>query len=287
MGQLLMHPTTKFRIEAAIRVHPHALLITGPTGSGKEAMARYLAEQILETTDVNGYPYFLQISPTKQSIGIESVRAIRNFMQRRTIGKGAIRRIILLTEAQLITSEAQNALLKSLEEPPADTMIILTCPDINLLKPTILSRVYTLPIEPLSLASVLDHLQAEGYDAAQITSAYYMSAGRAGLLAALLEQKSEHPLVEAIDHAKQILQLKPYERLVQVDSLIKDREQLAVLFEGFERLASSGLQQAALKGNHAAARKFHSISERIQSAAGLLSQNANLKLLLTNLLLEI
>jgi DNA polymerase-3 subunit delta' len=73
------------------------------------------------------------------SIGIDAVREIRNFLwQKPNVSK---RRTLVLDEAEFLTAEAQNALLKITEEPPASSLIILVSSDPDGLLPTILSRI--------------------------------------------------------------------------------------------------------------------------------------------------
>lgn len=74
----------------------------------------------------------------KPSVGIEEVRGLKKILSRRPYQ--ARERLVLIPEAERLTLEAQNALLKTLEEPPKDTFIVLTVDNQNALLPTILSR---------------------------------------------------------------------------------------------------------------------------------------------------
>jgi hypothetical protein len=75
---------------------------------------------------------------TKDSIGIDAVREIRNFLWQKP--NVSARRTLIIDEAEFLTNEAQNALLKVTEEPPASALLILITSDIEAILPTISSR---------------------------------------------------------------------------------------------------------------------------------------------------
>lgn len=108
----------------------HAYLIIGNEIDKKieEILARYQVKPI--------YTTILIPSP---SHGIAAVRQIRESLVIRITGIGEYRAIII-KDAHLMTTQAQNAFLKTLEEPPPDTIIILTSPKEDLMLPTIISR---------------------------------------------------------------------------------------------------------------------------------------------------
>lgn len=79
----------------------------------------------------------IERTKTKKSIGIEEVRPVSNFLKIKPLGK---LKIVIIKEANLLTPEAQNSLLKILEEPPEYAQIFLEGNTIESLLPTILSR---------------------------------------------------------------------------------------------------------------------------------------------------
>ncbi len=285
MEDLLLHPTTAHQLKALMQTLPHAVLISGATGAGKQAIAQQFVHEVFGSKSQNS-PYLLSIDPNPTSIGVEEVRKIKDFLNRKTTGSATIRRIVLISEAQTMTTEAQNALLKTLEEPPADTMVILTASDPTALKQTIRSRSQQLLVLPVSQEAAEDYFKTTGYTSKDIQTAYYMSDGRVGLLKALLEGAGDHELATAILEAKDLLKMPAYERLVQVDSLSKDRERLALIMQGLERVVSSGLRQAADKKSEPAVRKFYHVSKSIQEAQEAISKSGNAKLVLTDLFLQ-
>lgn len=286
MHNLLLHPTTAHQYKALVNSKPHAVLISGNSGSGKKTIAGELVCEILGIKDLENAAYLLNISPEKDSIGVESIRTIKDFLSRKTTGNAQIRRVILITDGHTMTSEAQNALLKSLEEPPEDAMVIVTTNDITALKPTIRSRTQQLLVLSVDQASAEKYFESAGYKLADIQAAYYMSEGRMGLLTALLEQSQDHELVAAVNSAKEILRMTTYERLLKVDELSKQKETCGLLLQGLERVILSGLRQAAVKQNQESVKRFYGLSKSVQSAQHSLSDSGNTKLVFTNLFLQ-
>lgn len=276
---LLLHPKTKVQIENICRGLPHAVLLYGPTGTGKYTVGQDMAKRILGTNNLDSYPYFLEIVSDK-AIGIEAAHAMQYFLSKKTTGNGSIRRIILIADAHTMTNEAQNALLKTVEEPPADTLLIMTSNSLPAIKATIRSRVQHVEVLPV------DHQAAQAFfKDKDITSAYSMSDGRAGLLAALLKDEA-HPLVEGIKQAKTILGMTSYERLCITDTLAKEKGQLYLLLEGMERVALSGMRAAASQQQKSKAEKFLKLNQALALARKQLDASTNPKLVMTNLFLK-
>ncbi|PIS23164.1 hypothetical protein COT49_01550 [candidate division WWE3 bacterium CG08_land_8_20_14_0_20_40_13] len=110
-----------------------SFLITG--GTKKERDERAKKEGQVENINTR----LMEISDCeKQTIGIEKVRELKKFLETKSglLGK----KVVIIPEAQHLTIPAQNALLKTLEEPPSRTIIILTAPNRGLLLATVVSR---------------------------------------------------------------------------------------------------------------------------------------------------
>src|SRR6476661_301276 len=145
MINLVMHPSTQTQLEHFIARPAHAVLLTGPAGIGKTALAEAMAAEILGRS-LESYPYYQMVRPDGLSISIEAVRQLQKFLMLKTTGQQPIRRIVVVEHAHTMTTEAQNAFLKLLEEPPADTLLILTANSARSLMPTILSRAQQISI---------------------------------------------------------------------------------------------------------------------------------------------
>ncbi len=284
--KLLLHLDTKSAIERFLGSPSHALLIEGPSGSGKGAVANYLALQILGSKDMAD-AYLRKEMPVDGSITIDTIRSLQQFLRLKTIGKAPLRRVLLIEDAHLMTIEAQNALLKSLEEPPADTVVILTAIADSGLLPTIYSRAQHITLKMPSLQDVQAYFAAQGNSEAEISRAYAISDGHSGLLAALLQGNVAHPLVVAIDEAKGILSSTTFERLGLVDRFAKQRNELPQLLYALQRVSHAVMKQASEKQQERQLRKAHTSLKRLIEAEANLPRNPNLKLLLTDLFLNL
>lgn len=220
----------------------------------------------------------------EQSIGIEEIRSIQSFLRLRFPGTKATRRILIIEDAHYLTIEAQNALLKTLEEPPADAKIILTITGTTSLRQTIYSRLQQIHIRPCTLGQTTEYFRAQNgeYDAAAIRKAHLISRGYAGLLIALVRDQ-EHALSAAINDAKTFLSTDTYERMLKVDALSKDKEKAALLLYALKRVLSAAAQGAKDSTAQAMAGRLRII----YMAEKTLVSNPNTKLLLTDLALAL
>jgi hypothetical protein len=283
---LLSDHTTK-QINKLVEHPPHGLLFSGPEGAGKAYAAKYFARLELGLDSVEAletYPYFKSVKPEKNSLTIDQIREIQRFLQLKTPGRDGIRRIVIIEDAHYMTIEAQNALLKSLEEPPADTIIILTAPATLKLKDTIYSRVQQVPILPISKAQAIQHFAT--FPSAEVDKAYVMSGGQPGLLSALLHDE-EHILAGEIQHAKRILGETRFQRLANVDEISKQKEALPRFLQACKIICSAAMHSAAQKQNAKQLKQWHIALDAIYQAEASLPRNPNTKLLLTDLMLQL
>jgi hypothetical protein len=286
---LLLHPRTRRELVAITRDPSHALLLAGDLGSGKGTVARALAASYLDGRShgaLLGSAYFKEILPGNNSIGIDAIRELRKFLMLKTTGSGEIRRVAIIEDAQAMTLEAQNAFLKMLEEPPADTVIIVTADHPQHLLSTVNSRVQLVRVLPPEKTDVSAHFGGR-YNAPDIERAYALSGGSVGLLTAILENNTSHTLVTQVQEAKELFGRTTFERLAMVDSLSKQKEHLPGLLTAFKRITKAALQQATAKGQHETAEKWHKRLNAIYEAEHAVLRSANAKLVLTNLFLHL
>lgn len=282
---LLLNPLTKRQVDSYLSYPSHALILAAPTGSGKGALANELAVRLLKTdTDrLQNHPYVLVVAQSGQSVGIDEVRRIQAFLKLKTTGIQPIRRVVIVEDSQKMTIEAQNAFLKILEEPPKDTVIILTVKDEKTLLPTIVSRSQIIRVQPVSIVEVKAHIESVN----DLEKKYHMSGGRMGLLSALLDKSSDNTFASDISYAKQLIRLGSYERVVEADSLSRDKDRIEGLLEALERVSHAGLLQAGKTGNNKDIKRWQQALKQIIKSKGAFAANAQPKLLLTDLLLNL
>lgn len=135
----------------------HAYLFTGPRGTGKTSIARILAHEI------NGLPYSDTINLDIIEIDAASNRRIdeiRDLRDKVHITPTAAKyKVYIIDEVHMLTREAFNALLKTLEEPPAHAVFILATTEAHKLPETIISRTQRFTFKPVDLSKVAAHLK--------------------------------------------------------------------------------------------------------------------------------
>lgn len=160
---------------------PHAVLITGPAGSGRAELARRAAAMYCFGPDggvekLAAFPGYMEMAG--EAVKIKDVRALMAAAAVKSFNDA--RRAFVLTDAHLLDLRTQNALLKVLEEPPADTMLFLTGNETGLL-PTIRSRCMTERLGALPTSEVERTLVGEGTEATRAHICAAASDGVVGL----------------------------------------------------------------------------------------------------------
>ncbi len=180
---------------------PHSLLIYGPGGTGKRQLTLWLAEQLLGGPVVRqgadglevahpdlcaiAAPYLDAKGKERHTIGVDRIRdELLPFLELTSHGSGA--RVVVIHPADAMTTNAANSLLKTLEEPPPGSMLVLICESMARLPATVVSRCQRLRLAPPDTGIALDWLagQEPGHDFTRLLE----FAGGAPLAALALKQ---------------------------------------------------------------------------------------------------
>lgn len=177
-SEIVGHEQIKEHLQTAIRDNKpfHAYIFQGDVGVGKETMARTFAaglqcQQGAEEKPCKGcvscrqiesgnHPDVIWVSRERNSLGVEEIREqLCNTMDIKPFSSPY--KIYIVMEAERMTEAAQNALLKTIEEPPEYGVVILLTSNISELLSTIQSRCLTLEFRPLSTATVENFLTTQ------------------------------------------------------------------------------------------------------------------------------
>lgn len=180
----------EFRALVANNQLGQSYIFFGDPQIGKASFARNLA-YFLETGDFNQsekalIDYFEVVPESeKNSIGIEAVSQIKAFLSETALISS--RRTVIVPEAERLTDEAQAALLKIVEEPPQNALIVLVLPDPIFLTPPLASRCQKIYFPRMSSKEVADILiDSYKIEAGMAKKAALESFGRLGRALAIL-----------------------------------------------------------------------------------------------------
>jgi DNA polymerase III subunit delta' len=170
----------------------HATLFAGPQSTGKRLLALRLAQainctgdsppcgqcRVCEMMERNQHPDFHVLEPDNDRIKIEAIRELQNVLSMRPFE--ARFRVALINRFDRASPAAMDALLKTLEEPPSMSKIILTADVGETLLPTIVSRCQVIPVRPVPASVIEAALIEREVSGDQAAVLAHLSGGRPG-----------------------------------------------------------------------------------------------------------
>ncbi len=183
----------------------HAYLFVGREGIGKRLVALEFAIKILGEAArgrvLKGiHPDFFLVEPEKGLIAIDAVRKAQDWLSLSPMEGDT--KVLLVDDAHVLGEEAANAFLKSLEEPPLSSIIVLITPFTHQLLPTIISRCQMMRFGPLRGREVEEVLKEEGMDASLARELAALSQGSVSQALALREEEGLVKYAKALYHGE-------------------------------------------------------------------------------------
>lgn len=211
----------------------HAYILEGAFGTGKHTVALNIAAALAcERRDDPSGTFPCRICPAcrkilsgnspdvsfinkgdKATLGVEAIRDLRRDVLIAPNDVSA--KVYIFEEAHLMTVQAQNALLLTLEEPPPYVLFLLLCESTAPLLETVRSRAPTLRTEPLSIQTIDEYLEKHAIDAPALkrsaphdySEILIAANGSIGNALALLDSKARKPILAAREHAREFARL--------------------------------------------------------------------------------
>ena len=186
----------------------HAFLLSGPHGTGKRTCANYLTQTILCASPqapcgqcpackkvlAGLHPDVHVVGEEEKSISVDTIRALRDQLALRPFE--ADRHIALIPRADRMTAQAQNALLKTLEEPAGGNMFFLLTDQPGAMLPTIVSRCRRLRFSPVSVEACAEILAEKGVEPGRARLAAACAQGAVGRALEIAGDEDYLPLRE-------------------------------------------------------------------------------------------
>ena len=230
-------------LEKAIEINKtsHSYIFCGTEGIGKKLIAKELAKEILCLEknkdncncksciefDSDNNPDFQLIESLDGKIKIEQIRQ----MQRKVAEKPIIsnNKVYIIDDADTMTAEAQNCLLKTLEEPPEYVTIILICTNEGNLLSTIKSRCTRMQFEPIKDEEIKEYVKTKLPDEQISEKLIELAQGSIGKAIKLNEKKD---IYENIENILVSMQCRDLIDIVQMSEVIyKSKEEIKSILE--------------------------------------------------------
>ena len=267
----------------------HSYLFLGENGIGKKEIAREFAKQILCLTHKNecdckscicfetdNHPDFQLINDEGDTIKISTIREMIATVYEKPILSD--KKIYIINDADKMTKEAQNSLLKTLEEPPEYTIIILIASNTDMLLNTIKSRCIKILFSNLSDEEILEYFERNHEDISKT-----MVSTFGGSIERAINLKDKIEIYEKIKNVfENIEQLKELEVLRLKDDVLNDKDEIFSILDYINTCFYN-----KMINNISKAEKYNNCIQAVEEAKTRLRRNSNYDMTIDNLLFAI
>lgn len=280
---------------------PHAFLFSGEDQIGKKKIAFNFAQNIFcgcgDCKICNDFKKgllvdFLLIEEEDGKIKIEKTRQIQEFLKFKTYS--ARKKVVIINDAHLLGIDSQNSILKTLEEPADNSILILITNYSEKILDTIKSRVQRIDFSPCSRLEIQEYLIEKGAKKEEAESIAIFSSGKPGKAVEFFENKEKKELfLDTIARIKKVYKLGFEEKFEYADELHKNPEAVNEILEIFERFFRRLMLLKLFKKDEQGFENYTlkdttKVLQKIQETKYYLNNtNTNKKLLLENLLIKI
>lgn len=186
------------------------------------------------------------ISMTTEKQGVVSVDDVRKLIKKLSLksnkGRG-IQRIVLIENADQLTKQAQNSLLKQTEELPNNTIIILVVLNKSEIISTLLSRCFLIPVLPITHDQAITYAQNNKINESLAQKAFLLSEGNPGLFEDIINENSED-FLKLIDYSKDYLAKTIFEKQAEMKKISDKNFELDNFIGALRVICKSAMRNA-------------------------------------------
>ena len=298
------HQQQILRLEKEIKEKnlSNAYLFSGPEQDGKFSIAKKIANilqcpndfcqtcKICRSIKAGTHPDTIIMEDHGESIKIDDIREL---IRKTNLTSQGHYRIIAIENIERMPIEAQNSFLKTLEEPPGETIFILTTSHIDQVLLTIQSRVRHYQFSTINDAVLKEYLKEKFGERSEMDEVISMAQGRPGLAITLMK---DH---EAFAHQKNLYnQIEMFlkkndlaQKFLFVEGIEKDQHKVELFLDAFSRYLRKLIFEYMQSPQHALSSRFTlrdlvNLFEVLEKTRYFISRNINKKLALENLLIQ-
>lgn len=280
---------------------PHALLFSGPEKIGKKKVALEFVKSVFceklcgecypcRTIDSGNFPDLAVLAPVEGNIEIEQVRDLQNRLSLKSYNNSM--KVGIIDSAHLMRKDVQNALLKTLEEPKGDTLLILITSYPEMLLPTIRSRLQQIKFSMVSRKEIEEYLVSLGAGVEKAKEIAMISSGQIGKAIEFLNDPEKLELFnEAVKNIASLCKAEMSKRFEFAKAFKENQEDIVGVLDIWERFFRRELLLSIFNGKGSlnyTLKKLKEVIDELERTKYLIENtNVNKKLALENLLINL